>query len=302
MTLSYTGAFIGGLLTILAPCSAALLPAFFAYSFTSRRTMLGRTGLFFLGLLLVLLPLGAGAGFLTSLAKEYSYLVSAGAGIIIVIAGIWVALNLPVPHLPQKKATVGMPEKKREPGSPIAVFILGITYGLAGIGCAGPILFAVLAIAGLGGDSFQGAVTMFFYALGTFTPVLVLALAWEAFDLGGKKWLRPRPVRFLGRDTTVGAIVSGVIFLVLGIVLIAGGSLNLMPSVLDATQQSNLETSVQNITGGIPNWLFVVLFLLIVALISVLLWQRNQKERKRKLARAAREASEKTIDNDGKQS
>lgn len=293
MTLSYAGAFIGGILTIFAPCSAALLPAFFAYSFTSRRTMLGRTGIFFLGLLLVLLPLGAGAGFLTSMANDYSNVVSAVTGVIIVVAGIWVALNLPVPHLPQKKATVGVPAKQREPGSPIAVFLLGITYGLAGVGCAGPILFAVLAIAGLGGNSVQGAITMFFYALGTFFPVLLLALLWEGFDLGGKKWMRPRPIRFLGRDTTVGAVISGVIFIILGGILIAGGSLNLMPSVLNADQQSQIETSVQQFTQAVPNWVFVVLVLLIVALIATLLWQRNQN-RKRREAIAARKASEKS--------
>ncbi len=51
-------AFLGGLLALLSPCSALLLPAFFAYSFTSRTRLLGRTALFYAGLCLTLVPLG----------------------------------------------------------------------------------------------------------------------------------------------------------------------------------------------------------------------------------------------------
>ena len=53
MTTSITplAAFLGGALTLLAPCSVMLLPAFFAYAFTSRTTLLARTGLFWLGLI-----------------------------------------------------------------------------------------------------------------------------------------------------------------------------------------------------------------------------------------------------------
>lgn len=39
-------AFGGGLLALLSPCSALLVPAFFAYSFTSRTKLMTRTALF----------------------------------------------------------------------------------------------------------------------------------------------------------------------------------------------------------------------------------------------------------------
>lgn len=278
MSITLAGAFLGGLLTILAPCSAALLPAFFAYAFTSRRTLLGRTGIFFLGLALALLPLGAAAGYLGSLIRTNSYTISVIGGVIVIVAGLWVALNLPVPHLPKKQSVaVGAGAKpQREPGSPIAVFVLGITYGLAGIGCSGPILGAVLAVAGISGSSLNGIITMFFYALGTFTPVLVLALLWDALDLSGKKWLQPKPIHFLGRDTTVGALVSGAIFIVLGIALVLGGTLNIMPSLLDAGQQQSLEMDILRIVSGIPNWIFVTLIALIAALIAAIWWQKHK--------------------------
>jgi cytochrome c biogenesis protein CcdA len=47
---SFLSSFLGGLLSLLSPCSALLLPAFFAYAFQSRGELVGRTVIFYLGL------------------------------------------------------------------------------------------------------------------------------------------------------------------------------------------------------------------------------------------------------------
>ena len=47
---SLLASFFGGVLSLLSPCSALLLPAFFAYAFGSRRELVGKTGVFYLGL------------------------------------------------------------------------------------------------------------------------------------------------------------------------------------------------------------------------------------------------------------
>lgn len=44
------GATVGGLLSLLSPCSVMLLPAFIAYAFGSVRQILARTAVFYLGL------------------------------------------------------------------------------------------------------------------------------------------------------------------------------------------------------------------------------------------------------------
>ncbi len=54
--IGYLGAFLGGVLTLLSPCSALLLPAFFAYAFASPARLLGRTAVFYAGLAGVLAP------------------------------------------------------------------------------------------------------------------------------------------------------------------------------------------------------------------------------------------------------
>ena len=42
MNLTLLGAFLGGILTLLSPCSVMLLPAFFAYAFSSPGALLAR--------------------------------------------------------------------------------------------------------------------------------------------------------------------------------------------------------------------------------------------------------------------
>lgn len=261
---SLTVAYLGGLLTLLAPCAALLLPSFFAYAFSSRAVLASRTLIFFLGLLTGLIPLGLGAGQLGGWITAHAGTIAWVGGLIIIVLGLWQALALPTPHLPRrrKKIRAEDTEKKQrwwkpsDKSSPLGVYLLGLTYGIAGIGCSGPILGSVLTLAAFGGSPWVGGLTMAVYAAGMFTPVAVLAFAWDA--LGSKKdWFKPHPVTLLGRATTRGNIISGVIFIILGLVLVIFGGANPLPGVLDASGQIALETKITQIFAGVPNWLFL---------------------------------------------
>ncbi|MDO5673264.1 MAG: cytochrome c biogenesis protein CcdA [Actinomycetaceae bacterium] len=315
-------AYAGGLITLLAPCAALLLPSFFAYAFTTRRKLIARTGVFFLGLLLGLVPLGALAGSVGAFMRARMETITLVGGVIVIIFGIVQFLNLHLPRLGiaarlktlgkrknieaqlAKGFKSGNPAKRGEawstaisiseggrqgdvaPGvfasaenqrgsSPIAVLLLGFTYGLAGAGCTGPILGAVLTTAGLSGSSWQGGLLMAFYAAGMFTPVFALALGWEAISSRWKDALKPRSVTILGIHTTVGNIVSGVIFVALGIVLIfTGGSANL-PSILNVEAQAAFENAATVVLNGVPSWLFVALAVAVVALFAAWLYDRR---------------------------
>lgn len=71
MEIGLLGAFLGGVLTLLSPCSVMLLPAFFSYAFSSPRQLLSRTGIFYLGLITTLVPLGVLAGTLGSYVNQH---------------------------------------------------------------------------------------------------------------------------------------------------------------------------------------------------------------------------------------
>ena len=85
---SFLASFLGGLLSLLSPCSALLLPAFFAYAFQSRGELVGRTAVFYLGLCATLVPLGMGISAVGSLVYGHRSTLITISGLIIIALGV----------------------------------------------------------------------------------------------------------------------------------------------------------------------------------------------------------------------
>lgn len=283
MPVSSLIAFVGGALTIFAPCAAMLLPSFFAYAFSSTRVMLARTGVFSLGVVLALLPFGAFAGTFGHFLRDNSATVSFVAGAVVVALGLMQIFGFafPVPQFASKlmthTTTAGTQATSSENGdsaqntapSATGVFLLGLGYAFAGVGCSGPILGAVLTYGSLQGSVWEGVLLMVFYGLGMSAPVVLLALLWDSLKVNQKAWLRPKPLQILGRWTTVMNVVSGMIFIFLGTVLMFwGGQLGSF-SILSGEQQIELESSVAGALAAVPSWLFIALAGVILALIGL---------------------------------
>lgn len=283
MPISSLIAFVGGALTIFAPCAAMLLPSFFAYAFSSTRVMLARTGVFSLGVVLALLPFGAFAGTFGHFLRDNSATVSFVAGAVVVALGLMQIFGFafPVPQFASKlmthTTTARTQATSSENGdsaqntapSAMGVFLLGLGYAFAGVGCSGPILGAVLTYGSLQGSVWEGVLLMVFYGLGMAAPVVLLALLWDSLKVNQKAWLRPKPLQILGRWTTVMNVVSGMIFIFLGTVLMFwGGQLGNF-SILSGEQQIELESSVAGALTAVPSWLFIALAGVILALIGL---------------------------------
>ena len=86
--IGYLAAFLGGVLTLLSPCSALLLPAFFAYAFASRSRLLGRTAVFYADLAGVLVPLGMGSSAASTLVYGHQAALTTTAGVLLIGFGI----------------------------------------------------------------------------------------------------------------------------------------------------------------------------------------------------------------------
>ncbi|GMA41296.1 cytochrome c biogenesis CcdA family protein [Mobilicoccus caccae] len=257
--IGYAAALFGGIATVLSPCAAMLLPAFFAYAFTSATTMIGRTLIFFCGLLTTLVPIGALAGGLGALlVAERTALVTIAA-VVVIVLGVLQALAIPLPGLARRS-------RGADAASPIAVFTLGLAYGVAGV-CSGPILGSVLTVAALGGDPFYGAMLLVVYAAGMVAPVLVLALLWTRLDLGSRSWLRPRPVQVGPVSTTVGNLVSGGLFVAVGLLLLLTEGTAAVQGVLGVPAQQRVEQWMLTVGRAVPD-LAIVAVILVVAGVS----------------------------------
>src|SRR5215204_707566 len=212
---SYLAAFFGGVLSLLSPCSALLLPAFFAYAFQARKGLLAKTAIFYVGLATTLVPLGMGLSAVSRLFYGQRSTLILVAGAIIIALGVLQLLgrgfDLPGPFSRLRGKVRGE--------STGATFALGAVYGFAGF-CSGPILGAVLTVAASSGQVLRGAGLLAIYAAGMAAPLFLLALLWDRFDLGHRRWLRGRevslgPLRF---HTT--SLLSGLMFVVVGVLFI----------------------------------------------------------------------------------
>src|SRR5690625_7273896 len=97
MDIGFVAAVLGGLLALLSPCSALLLPSFFAYAFRDSGRLLLRTGIFYLGLCLTLVPLGAGSAMVCTLFYGHRDMLITVAGVVIISFGDAQNLGLCLP-------------------------------------------------------------------------------------------------------------------------------------------------------------------------------------------------------------
>lgn len=259
MQTTFAVAFLGGLAALFSPCAALLLPSFFAFAFSRTLTMVGRLVLFFVGLLSTMVPLGLAAGALGSALPVDPALLLRGGALVLVLLGLVTASGASL-------ALPGLRGRAQDPAHPLAILALGASYGLAS-GCTGPILGSVLTLAALGANPVRAALLMATYSLGMALPLMVLSLLWQHLGPSARGWLRPRPVQLGPVHTTLGQLVTGLVFVALGIfLLVTGGQAG---SLLDAQGQYRLENQLHGMGQSLGDWPVLVL---VVALVGALTW------------------------------
>ena len=262
-------AFLGGVLTLLAPCSVMLLPAFFSYAFQSPRKLFARCGIFWLGLLTPLIPLGAALSSVVALIREHSAFITQVIALLVIIAGLITLFSLDVPVF--RVRSLETASQSRD--TAWAVYLLGITYGIAGVGCAGPILGAVLATSSLGGSVVEGVIAVIFYSAGMAFPLLVLALLWQHSAGRIQAIVRPKPVTLLKRQTTWTNVVSGLVLIILGFTIFTIDLSNPLGGIVSIDTLASWEESIMGLFGALPAWVIILAGALIIGAIVALLWK-----------------------------
>ncbi|MFM9369137.1 cytochrome c biogenesis CcdA family protein [Streptomyces sp. Da 82-17] len=268
--IGYVAAFLGGLLALLSPCSALLLPAFFAYSIDSSSRLLARTGIFYLGLATTLVPLGAAGSY----AGRFFY----GNRDLLVLVGGWLIIALGVLQL----LGMGFASRKMSelsgrirPTTALSVYALGAVYGLAGF-CAGPILGSVLTVAALGGNPGYGGALLAVYALGMAVPLFLLALLWERFDLGRRRWLRGRTFRVGRFELHTTSTLSGLFFIALGTLFLVFDGTTALPGILDVDDSFAVEQWARGLGAHVPDAALVLTAVAAAAtFFAVRAWRRR---------------------------
>lgn len=286
MSLGLFGAFLGGVLTLLSPCSVMLLPAFFSYAFSSPRQLLGRTGVFYLGLISTLVPLGVLAGSLGAFVQGHRGLLVTIAAVVVIVLGVVMMAGVSLPRFGGRSGGVGAGGGAgvgvragvgaAEGTGTLAVYALGTVYGLAGV-CAGPILGAVLTYAAVSSNALFGGIILLVFAAGMVVPLVVLAALWSRMPFV-RTIVRPRAVR-LGRWTnTWTMLLGGFATVATGVLLLLSDGTAAFGGVLGSDQQFALEEWVLRVSREVPNWLVVLVA--VAALVLVRVWLRSRRRGK----------------------
>jgi cytochrome c biogenesis protein CcdA len=216
---SVLAAFFAGGVALFAPCCIVFLaPSYMAVAVKNRRwRLLPLTFVFAAGLALVLVPITLGMSLVASaIANYHAPLYYAGGVLMLALAAL--SLSGKMMSLP---SFLRAPDTGR--GDSASFFALGVFSGIASSCCA-PVLAGVMALSALSGSAIGGITLGLAYTFGMVFPLFVMALLWDRYRLGEKKFLRAKPVRIrvAGKTlatNTVNLLVAAA-FVVMGIFVI----------------------------------------------------------------------------------
>ncbi|HUS96681.1 MAG TPA: cytochrome c biogenesis protein CcdA [Hyphomicrobiaceae bacterium] len=178
------GAFLGGIISFVSPCVLPLVPPYLCFlagvSFDELTddskvpvARVFRTALaFVLGFTTVFVALGATASLIGQTLTQYLGVLSIIAGAIIALMGLHF---LGVFRMSWLYADARV-EVQRKPPGVIGGYVVGLAFAFGWTPCVGPVLAAILFMAGAKETAWQGAGLLFAYSLGIGLPFLLAAL------------------------------------------------------------------------------------------------------------------------------
>jgi cytochrome c-type biogenesis protein len=213
-------AFSAGILSFLSPCVLPIVPPYLAYmggvsvtDMEDNRAARGRAvvaSLFFvLGLSTVFLILGAGASALGRAFASYRPYLEVGAGVVVVIFGLHFLGLFRLKFLDREMRM----DAGDQGGSAFGAYFLGLAFAFGWTPCLGPILSAILSLAGGQADVSKGVMLLGIYAIGLGVPFVLVAAFFPQMK---------RPMAWMKRNMGVIEKTSGVLLVVVGLAMATG--------------------------------------------------------------------------------
>ena len=286
MDISLISAFIGGILALLSPCAALLLPAFFGSTVGAGSRLILHGLIFYVGMLLVLIPLGMGAGTLGALFTSHRGAIVLVASAILIVLGIVQFFGFgfdPAKMLPGADAAR---QRSAQATGWTKTFLLGATSGIAGV-CAGPILGAVLTLAATKGSFVLGGIMLAVYGAGMVVPLFIIAALWTRVGTRTRSVLRGGSVSFFGRRLPIMSMVTGVLMIAVGIVFWATNGLVSAPSLVPTTALAHAQEWVSSWSSTTTD----IIVVCVLAVLAIALWFRHERRRARRAAAADQAAA-----------
>ncbi len=214
-------AFIGGIFSFLSPCVLPLIPSYLSFvsgvsleemraaqvEIHTRRRVVLHSLAFIFGFSLVFISLGVSASVLGSLFLGYRTFIRILGGILILLVGIYLTGIFKIGLLERYLQF----DLKDKPAGYLGSVLVGITFAVAWTPCVGPILGAILALAGTSAQIDRGILLLASYAAGLALPFFLSSIAVNSFLQFSKVFRRYIQAVHVG---------AGILLIIVGILLI----------------------------------------------------------------------------------
>jgi cytochrome c-type biogenesis protein len=211
-------AFTAGLFSFLSPCVLPLFPSYLSFvtgmsvadlqadlTPDARRRVILHALSFVVGFSLVFVSLGASFSVAGQVLLDYRDVIRRVGGVLIVIFGLYIAGLLNFGPFSRTKQW----QLREKPAGYAGSFIVGLTFAIGWTPCVGPILGAILSLAGTAETVGRGVGLLVAYSAGLGVPFVVSAIALGAFL---KFFKRYRPfIPIVERAAGVILVIVGVL-------------------------------------------------------------------------------------------
>jgi len=232
-------AFSAGLFSFLSPCVLPLFPSYISFitgmsvadlsadlTAVTRRRVLVHAVAFILGFSLVFIALGASFSAMGQFLLDYRDWIRKIGGALIVLFGLYIAGVLRIGILGRTQQW----QLREKPAGYLGSLAVGITFAIGWTPCVGPILGAILSLAGTAETVGRGVGLLVAYSAGLGFPFLLSALALGPFL---RFFRRYRPfIPVVERSAGVLLVVVGVLVYTNYFVVLNAWAISLTPEWL----------------------------------------------------------------------
>ena len=237
-SVSYTAAFLAGILSITSPCILPVIPLYVAYLVGSsdrseyrKQALVINATAFVIGFSIVFVLIGTAFGYLGTLMAERKTLLVQLGGLMMITLGLHQIGLIQIPGLSR---TVRVASQPATGGNVVASSLVGMSFAAGWTPCAGPILGAILTLALSRGDASHAAGLLAVYSAGLGIPFLVIAIAGASTRSLG--WIATRSASV--------ASVGGAVMLALGVIMVLGIYQQIFARIVSVAPWAPIETSL----------------------------------------------------------
>ncbi|MFH1769656.1 MAG: cytochrome c biogenesis CcdA family protein [Parcubacteria group bacterium] len=217
---SIIAAFLAGMVALFAPCCiTVLLPSYLASAFQEKKNIFRMTLLFFLGIAVILVPIGLGAAGFARIFRDFHKEMYIFGGLLMVVFAVLAVSGKGLSIIPMPKRLT----PRMDGANSKSVFLLGMFSGAA-TSCCAPVLAGAVTLAVISGTFWKALIVTFAYVFGMTFPLFITAYVYDKYKIENSRLIKGKlfemnlgSKKFYVHSTN---ILSGAIFLVMGIILL----------------------------------------------------------------------------------